>query len=117
MSDRLQIASAATTDEELGNGVYPPVRRLLAARGIDCSGKTARQLTPADYERWDLLIGMDRENIMDMRYLFRGDPKGKLRLLCDPREVADPWYTRDFEAAWRDVDEGCERLLDELFPS
>ena len=112
------IASAATSAEELGNPVYPPVRRKLAEHGIDCTGKTARQLTRRDYEDWDLLIGMDEENMAGMRRLFGGDPEGKLHMLLEyaglHRGVADPWYTRDFDAAWQDVTVGCTALLNRL---
>ena len=112
------IASAATSAEELGNPVYPPVRRKLAEYGIDCTGKTARQLTRRDYEDWDLLIGMDEENMAGMRRLFGGDPEGKLHMLLEyaglHQDVADPWYTRDFDAAWQDVTVGCTALLNRL---
>ena len=112
------IASAATSAEELGNPVYPPVRRKLAEHGIDCTGKTARQLTRRDYEDWDLLIGMDEENMAGMRRLFGGDPEGKLHMLLEyaglHRGVADPWYTRDFDAAWQDVTVDCTALLTRL---
>ena len=112
------IASAATSAEELGNPVYPPVRRKLAEYGIDCTGKTARQLTRRDYEDWDLLIGMDEENMAGMRRLFGGDPDGKLHMLLEyaglNQDVADPWYTRDFDAAWQDVTVGCTALLNRL---
>ena len=115
-----QIASAACTREELGNPVYPPARRKLAEHGIDCSGKLARVLTRGDYARFDLLIGMDQENLWGMRRICGGDPNGKIHLLMDytdrPGDVADPWYTRDFEATWRDVLEGCQALLDTLRP-
>ena len=88
------IASAATSREELGNPVYPPARRKLAEHGISCSGKTARLFTPADYEEYDLIVGMDRYNMRDMRRISGGDPDEKLRLLLgytrDPRDVADP---------------------------
>ena len=109
------IASAATTAEEIGNPVYPPARRKLAEHGIGCEGKTARQMRYADYGRYDLMIGMDQENLRDMRRICQGDPEGKLHLLMDytdrPGDVADPWHTRDFEATWRDVEEGCRGLL------
>ena len=112
------IASAATSAEELGNPVYPPVRRKLAEYGIDCTGKTARQLTRRDYEDWDLLIGMDEENMAGMRRLFGGDPEGKLHMLLEyaglHQGVADPWYTRDFDAAWQDVTVACTALLNRL---
>lgn len=110
-----RIESAATSDEELGNPVYPPARRKLAEHGIDCSGKTARQLRPGDYGEFDLLVGMDRANLRNMRRICGGDPEGKLHLLLDytgsPGDVADPWYTGDFEATWRDVLAGCRGLL------
>ncbi len=110
-----QIESAATSTEEIGNPVYPPARRKLAEHGIDCTGKTARQLRNDDYEKYDLLIGMDRANLRHMRRICGGDPAGKICLLMDftdrPGEVADPWYTGDFEATWQDVEEGCRGLL------
>ena len=113
-----RIASAATSTEELGNPVYPPARRILRQHGIDCAGKTARQISRADYDEYDLLIGMDQANLRNMRSLVGGDPSGKLRLLLDytdhPGSVADPWYTGDFEATWMDVLEGCKGLLDAL---
>ena len=109
------IASAATSTEEIGNPVYPPARRKLAEHGIRCGGKTARQMTAEDYRRYDLLIGMDGRNLANMRRICGGDPDGKMHLLMDftrrPGEVADPWYTGDFDAAWRDVTEGCRGLL------
>ena len=113
-----QIESAATSTEEIGNPVYPPVRRMLSQYGIDCSGKRARQLLAGDYKTYDLLIGMDGANLRNMRRICGGDPAGKLHLLMDftdrPGEVADPWYTRDFDATWRDVSDGCQGLLDFL---
>ena len=116
LADRFQIESAATSTEEIGNPVYPPARRKLAQHGIDCAGKTARQLTAADYGRFDLLLGMDRANIRNMTRICGGDPQGKIHLLMEyaghpGREVADPWYTGDFDAAWDDVLAGCQGLL------
>ena len=110
------IESAATSTEELGNPVYPPARRKLAEHGIDCAGKTARQLTKADYGKYSLLIGMDRANLRNMHRICGGDPDGKLHLLMEfsdrPGDVADPWYTGDFETTWRDVLAGCRGLLE-----
>ena len=119
LSDRFAIASAATTTEEIwggvGNPVYPPARKKLAEHGISCGDKRARLMTRADYGQWDLLIGMDEENFRDMRRIAGGDPEGKIHLLMEYTsrggEVADPWYTRNFEATWRDVEEGCRGLL------
>ena len=115
----IAAASAAATSEELGNPVYPPARRKLAEHGIGCAGKTARLLTRGDYGRYDLLIGMDAENLRDMRRICGGDPEGKIHPLMEyagrpGAEVADPWYTRDFEATWRDVEAGCAGLLEQL---
>ena len=118
VEDQFSIASAATSTEEIGNGVYPPVRSLLAQHGIDCSGKTARQMTKRDYAEYDLLIGMDSANLRNMNRICGGDPERKIHLLLDytnrPGNVADPWYTRDFEATWRDVEAGCKGLLKAL---
>ena len=117
LEDQFRIASAATSAEEIGNPVYPPARRKLAEHGISCAGKTARQLRREDYGQWDLFIGMDEANLQNMRRLFSGDPEGKCSLLLSHTdrhgEVADPWYTGDFEATWRDVEEGCRALLAE----
>ena len=119
LSDRFVVASAATTDEEIWNGygnpVYPPVEQLLKTHGMDPEGKRATLLRPDDYGRYDYFIGMDEENLQDMKRIFGGDPQGKCSLLMDytqkPRPVADPWYTRDFQKTWNDVDEGCRGLL------
>ena len=109
------IASAAASREEIGNPVYPPARRKLAEHGISCAGKTARQMTKADYVRYDYIIGMDRSNLRRMESICGGDPQGKLSPLLDwtdrPGSVADPWYTDDFDETWRDVTEGCEAFL------
>ena len=115
---QFHIESAATSTEEIGNPVYPPAKRKLAEHGIDCTGKTARQLTNADYDQYDLLIGMDRANLRNMHRICGGDFAGKLHLLMDytgrPGDLADPWYTDDFETTWRDVLEGCQGLLEQL---
>lgn len=120
LEGEFEIASAATSREELGNPVYPPARKKLAEHGIGCAGKTARQLCKSDYDHYDLLIGMDGSNLRDMRRICGGDPDGKLSLLLDytnrPGDVADPWYTGDFDATWRDVEEGCRGLLKKLWP-
>ena len=115
LAGEFEIASAATSTEEIGCPVYPPARRKLAEHGIGCAGKTARQLRAGDYEAYDFLVGMDGANLRNMRRICGGDPAGKLFLLLDftgrPGDVADPWYTGDFDATWRDVLEGCRGLL------
>ncbi|MEA4931976.1 MAG: low molecular weight protein-tyrosine-phosphatase [Lawsonibacter sp.] len=118
LSDQFEISSAATSTEEIGNPVYPPARRKLAEHGIDCSGKRARQFTIDDYDRYNLLIGMDQANLRNMYRVCGGDYDKKMHLLMEftdhPGDVADPWYTRDFDATWRDVEAGCKGLLTHL---
>ncbi|MCQ2239717.1 MAG: low molecular weight phosphotyrosine protein phosphatase [Bacteroidaceae bacterium] len=112
------IESAATSTEEIGNSVYPPARQMLANHGISCKGKTARQMTRRDYQEFDLLIGMDEWNIRNMIRITGGDPDNKIiklmNLTSRPGDVADPWYTGDFTATWRDVTEGCDALLQQI---
>ena len=112
------IESAATSSEEIGNAVYPPARRKLAEHGISSEGKRARQLRAADYDHFGLLVGMDEWNIRNMHRMCGGDPEGKICKLLDftsrPGDVADPWYTDDFEATWRDVLEGCRGILETM---
>lgn len=114
------IDSAATSAEELGNPVYPPARRKLAEHGIDCSGKTARQITRQDYGQYDYIIGMDNANIRNIRRICGGDRDNKIVRLMDftdnPREVSDPWYTDDFDTAWNDIVEGCIGLFNAIRP-
>ena len=156
LESQFHIESAATSTEEIGNPVYPPARHKLAEHGIDCAGKTARQLKNRDYDQYDLLIGMDKANLRNMYRICGGDYDGKIHLLLEyagrPKkgtqrkpseagyvgrgearerskfspqaeteesglcfdEVADPWYTDDFEATWQDVLAGCLGLLDFL---
>lgn len=114
LTDQYMIASAATSTEEIGNPVYPPARRKLAEHGISCNGHAARQMTRADYQRYDLLIGMDSANLRNMTRIAGGDPEGKIRPLLYDKDVADPWYTGNFEATWQDVLRGCQALLEEL---
>ena len=118
LDDKIYVASAATSTEEIGNSVYPPVKRKLAEHGIDCAGKTARQMTRTDYREYDLLVGMDNANIRNMNRISGGDPDGKICKLLEyagrADEVADPWYTGDFESTWQDVLAGCNGLLEHL---
>ena len=115
IAKEFHIESAATSSEELGNPVYPPARKKLAEHGITCGEKRARRMTKRDYEDFDFLIGMDEENRYYMTRIAGGDPDRRIVCLLDytehPREVADPWYTRNFDATWRDVNEGCEAFL------
>ncbi len=119
MESRFEIASAATSREEIGNPVYPPARRKLAEHGISCGGHHARQMTKEDYDRYDYIIGMDHANIRNILRITGGDPDRKISLLLDHgkragQEVADPWYTGDFDETWDDVTQGCAQLLTEL---
>lgn len=118
LEDDFYIESAATSTEEIGNSVYPPARRKLAEHGIDSSGKTARQMTRNDYARFDLLVGMDEWNIRNMKRIAGSDPEGKICKLLDftsrHSDVADPWYTGDFETTYCDVLDGCVELLSKL---
>ena len=118
LAAQFHIESAATSREEIGNPVYPPARRKLAEHGISCGGHAARQLTKNDYKEFDLLIGMEGANLKNMQRICGGDPAGKMHRLLDytdrPGDVADPWYTDDFDAAWRDIESGCRALLAQL---
>ena len=118
LADQFYIESAATSTEEIGNEVYPPAKRKLAEHGIGCKGKKARQMRDNDYSRFDLLIGMDEWNIRNMTRICGGDPEGKIHKLLDytkrKGDVADPWYTGNFEATWQDVTEGCQCLLNAI---
>ena len=117
-ADRFEIASAATSTEEIGNSVYPPARQKLAQHGISCKGKTARQITRHDYDYYDMIVGMDTYNMRNMMRIFGADPENKVSLLLDhtdrPGDVADPWYTGNFDATWCDCLEGCQAILREL---
>ena len=128
VSDLFEIASAATSRDEIwrdrngrdiGSPVYPPARKKLAEHGISCGGKTARQLTKDDYDRYDLLVCMDQWNIRNTLRTVGSDPEGKICALLDfagrpGEEVADPWYTGDFESTWQDVLAGCQGMLRKL---
>ena len=112
----LAFSSAAATTEEIGNDIYPPMKRVLIGHGVPCPPRAARQTVRRDYDAYDYLIGMDEENLWDMRRIYGGDPDGKISLMMDwaglsGREVSDPWYTRDFERAYRDIVQGCEGLI------
>ncbi len=122
IEDKFLIASCATSTEEIWNGignpVYPPAKKELAKHGISCEGKRAVQLTKSDYNKYDYLICMDENNLRNMMRILGGDPEGKISKLMNhtsrPGNVADPWYTGNFETTYTDIVEGCEALLGEL---
>lgn len=118
IAGQFEIASAATSTEEIGNPIYPPAKRKLKEHGISCEGKTARQMTKKDYEYYDYIIAMDRLNLRNMTRFVGSDPDNKISLLMDftnhPGDVADPWYTGDFDATLNDVNEGCIGILKKL---
>ncbi len=117
LNSEYEIASAATSREEIGNPVYPPARKKLAENGIGCAGHHARQITRADYARYDLIVCMDFDNIRNTCRITGGDPDHKIVLLLDytnrtGEEVADPWYTGNFDDTWKDIVEGCAALIE-----
>lgn len=118
LEDRFRIASAATSMEEIGNPVYPPARRKLREHGITAEGHHARRIERRDYQEYDYLIGMEQYNLRNMMRIFGSDPEKKVYRLLDftdrPRDIADPWYTDDFDTAYREILEGCEALLARL---
>ncbi len=118
ISDELQIDAAATSREEIGNPVYPPAYRKLNEHGIDASGHHAHQMTRREYDEYDYIIGMDRWNLRNIERIIGEDTEEKVSLILDhtdrPGEVADPWYTDDFDTAYDQILEGCKGLLKEL---
>ncbi|HPJ02369.1 MAG TPA: low molecular weight protein-tyrosine-phosphatase [Candidatus Limiplasma sp.] len=118
LAGSFHIQSRGTSTEELGNPVYPPARAELQKHGISCAGKVSIQLQKADYDAFDLLIVMDERNVRASQRITGGNPQGKVRMMMEltarPGEVADPWYTRQYDVAYRDILEGCEAWLDAL---
>ena len=119
LEDRFYIESAAVSTEEIGNSIYPPAKRCLNAHGIPYDkNKTARQITRADYDRFDLIIYMDRMNLRWLRHIIPDDPQNKVKLMMSytgrDRDVADPWYTGDFETTFRDIMEASRMLLKDI---
>ena len=115
IADKFYIASAATSTEEIGNPVHHGTRNKLAPLGISVKGKTAIQMTKADYQKYDYLIGMDEWNVKNMIRIAGGDPEGKICKLLDytehPRSIADPWYTGNFDETYDDIKEGLDAFL------
>lgn len=119
LEHEFEIASAATSREEIGNPVYPPTKRILKEHGISCDGKISRQITINDYNYYDYIVAMDQNNLRNLKKIIGDDPQKKVSLLMDytnrPADVADPWYTGDFNTTWNDVVEGCMGLLSSLY--
>lgn len=129
ISDAYWVSSAATSTEEIGNPVYPPACRELAAHGISCKGKQAVQVVASDYGLYDYIIVMDDRNIRNLKKLIGSDPEGKVWKLLDfsgfradvkpyfdverlgGADISDPWYTGDFRTTYNDIVEGCDGLL------
>jgi len=118
LENAITVDSKACRRDELGSDTYYGTKNKLREVGIPFTPRKARQITYADYESYDLIIGMDRENMRDLERLTKGDPHGKVHLLMEiageNREVADPWYTDDFDATYRDIEKGCTALLNKL---
>ena len=118
LESSIEIASAATSTEELGNPVYPPAREELKRHGISCSGHHARQVTRADYDDYDHLIVMDRMNVRNLNRIIGSDPEGKVSKLRSfagiQGDIEDPWYTGAFDEVYEQILEGCQALLDQL---
>ena len=122
LEDMFYIASSATSTEEIwrgiGNPVYPPAKAELARHGISCEGKRAVQITGDDYDKFDIILCMDTNNMRNIKRIIPSDPQKKIHKLMDfanGGDVADPWYTGDFEATYRDVYAGCTAVLNYLF--
>ena len=118
LEDEFEIDSAATSREEIGNGVHHGTRRKLAEEGIPCGDHRARQVTKGDYEHFDYLIIMDENNRRNLMRIIGSDPEHKVYKLLDfsdnPRDIADPWYTGNFDVTYDDIDEGCRAFLEHL---
>jgi len=118
LTEEFVIDSAATSNEEVGNGLYPEARRKLMENGIECSGHIAKRMTAKDYDKFDYIIGMEERNRMNILSIVGEDREKKVFCLLDfskePRDISDPWYTRDFEKAYQDIYEGCKALLEHI---
>lgn len=121
VADKFHIESCATSREEIGNSVYPPAKAKLTEHNISCAGKRARQITKRDYEEFDLIIAMDRNNLRNLVSFVGEDPENKVSLMMSyagiHKDVADPWYTGDFEITWQDISLACNALLEQLLVS
>ena len=121
VADRFEIASAATSYEEIGNPVFPPAKRELARHGIGCAGHAARHMEREDYDRNDYLVGMEGVNLRNMDRICGGDPEGKIRLLLSfegsNEDIDDPWYTGRFAEVYRQIERGCRAMLEVVLRS
>ncbi|MCC2819466.1 low molecular weight phosphotyrosine protein phosphatase [Lachnoclostridium pacaense] len=121
LEDMFFLDSAATSTEEIGNSAHRGTREKLRQAGISCQGHQAKQMKPRDYGTFDYLIGMDDWNIRNMTRITGGDPDNKIHKLLEfagsSRDVADPWYTGDFETTWNDITTGCNALLEKILRS
>ena len=120
LTEEILVESKACRTDEIGSDTHPGTKRVLTAHGIPFTPRQARQIRRSDYEEYDLIIAMDDENMCDLSRLTGGDPQGKCHLLLEyageAREVADPWYTGNFEVTYADVTKGCRFLLDKIKP-
>ncbi len=120
LSDKFHIESAATSNEEIGNPVHYGTREKLASLGISCAGKTARRMTKKDYESYDYLLAMDKNNVRNIMRIIGNDPGNKVHLLLEyagsARDIADPWYTGNFDVTYDDILEGCSAFLKYVMP-
>ena len=122
VGDMYEIASAATSSEEIWNGrgnpVYPAAKQKLCEHGMNCDEKRARRIAAKDYAYYDLLIGMDEMNIHNMQWMYHNDPERKIHLLLEytgiRKSISDPWYSGDFDTAYREIEEGCIALFEHL---
>ncbi len=116
--NNFEIASAATSTEEIGNPVYPPAREVLSRHGIQCTGHRARQVIKADYDYYDYLIVMDRMNMRNLARIIGEDTQGKVSKLRSfagiEGDIEDPWYTGAFDEVYRQIEEGCQALSEVL---
>ena len=116
--DDFEIASAAVSTEEIGNDIYPPAKRMLTSKGVPFTHRAARQMTRADYAYYDHIVCMDESNLRWMNYIIGNDSAHKVSLLMqwasEPANVADPWYTGDFEKSYDDILQGCQAMLKQL---
>ena len=116
IAQHFEIESAAVSSEEIGNAVYPPVRRILSANGISSEGKYARKITSQDYRYFDLIVAMDSDNLHRIRNICGADTDNKVcllkKFLGNPNgEVSDPWYSGNFNTTWDEITAGCQAIL------